>query len=145
MSGRYHLFPERIVAGEGTWVKIPGRHATVDDNAETVEFPSGEIAPEKITAAHRPVYERQPGSAPGAPTGRVYVRMSAGVRAADRAAEITAAGYEIVESPAYAPGTAWLRAASGEASDGLSRLDALRRVPGVESAEPQMLSVRAMK
>ncbi len=142
--GPFQRFPGSIALGRSSWSRIPERYAVLNDNEETVEFPSGQIHDHQITAAHRPVYRLDSGSRIGAPTGRVYVRF-AGVRADARAEEIAAAGYVIRECPAYAPHSAWLSPASGDAADGLSRLDALRRIPDVESIEPQMLSKRSSR
>lgn len=47
--------------------------------------------------------------------------------------------YELVESLAYAPQAAWLRAPSGDMADALAGLSRLEQLPDIENVEPQML------
>lgn len=47
--------------------------------------------------------------------------------------------YELVESLAYAPQAAWLRAPAGDIADALAGLPRLEQLPDVENVEPQML------
>lgn len=84
-----------------------------------------------------PVYALSGGSL-AVPTGRVFVRFAEGgsPRSAER--QITDAGFRIEQIPAYAPNAAWVAPAGGIAA-ALRGVDALRAVPGVEHAEPEML------
>ncbi|HVF31218.1 MAG TPA: hypothetical protein VNA22_09615 [Pyrinomonadaceae bacterium] len=100
-------------------------------------FPSG--------SAVGPVYAVRPSGAEAIPTGLVFVRFSADVNAADRRAEIEAAGYEIAEVLSYAPEAAWLRATSGDIAEALVDLGKLEKLSGVENVEPQMLMKRVSK
>lgn len=73
------------------------------------------------------------------PTGRVFVRFAAAVRPLERTDELNALGLAIEKIPGYAPNAAWLRARSGAIPDGLSALGALRKLPGVEHVEAELL------
>lgn len=86
-----------------------------------------------------PVYGLQPSGMPAVPTGRILVRFAAGVQAETHRPEIERAGYELVESLAYAPQAAWLRAKSGDIADALAGIPRLEQLSGVENVEPQML------
>ena len=100
-------------------------------------FPSGSRSPDS-----GPVYQPvgQTGSATIAvPTGRVLVRLTGETSIATRAADITTAGYLIEEQLAYAPNTAWVRAADGTIASALRRLEALGSLPGVQHVEPQLI------
>jgi hypothetical protein len=87
-----------------------------------------------------PVYALSGGSL-AVPTGRVFVRFADGgsPRAAER--QIADAGFRIEQVPAYAPNAAWV-APAGDIAAALRGVDALRAVPGVEHAEPEMLMDR---
>ena len=89
-----------------------------------------------------PVYALDADVDVAVPTGRIFVRFAAGVRAADRSDALARAGYELVEVLSYAPNAAWVRAADGEIATALANLDRLEAVEAVENVEPQML--RAM-
>lgn len=118
----------------------PGAVLLLDDGAIAI-FP-GEPDEAGVTAqAGRlsPVYGLQPSGLPAVPTGRVFVRFAAGVQAESRRQEINRAGYEVVESLAYAPHAAWLRARSGDIADALAGIPQLEQLPDVENVEPQML------
>jgi len=86
-----------------------------------------------------PVYGLQPSGLPAVPTGRVLVRFAAGIKADSRRQEIEQAGYELVESLAYAPQAAWLRAQSDDIAHALAGLSRLEQLPDIENVEPQML------
>jgi hypothetical protein len=73
------------------------------------------------------------------PTGRVFVRLTGETSIATRAADITKAGYLIEEQLAYAPNSAWVRAADGTIASALRQLDSLGSLPGVERVEPQLI------
>jgi len=138
-------FPDRLPAGKqagsGDWVKVPGRIALVDDEAQSVTIFAGAEPPDPGDSRLRPVYALS-GSRPAAPTGRVYLRFDPEVDARSRADEIATAGFAIERTVSYAPHTVWLRVESGDAADALSRLPTLEQLPGVANVEPQMLSVR---
>jgi hypothetical protein len=92
-----------------------------------------------------PVYRGVPGGELAVPTGRVFVRFDGGSRAAERESELRAAGYRVHTSPSWAPHTAWLTAASGGVTDALAALPALRRIPGLSHAEPELLRPRGRR
>ena len=110
-------------------------------------FDDGKIAvirgkPENESAAPDnvgPVYELQPEGSPAVPTGRIFVRFAEGTNVDAFEERINQAGYEIIERPAYAPNAAWLGTRSDNIAAALKGIDALARLPDVESVEPQML------
>lgn len=89
-----------------------------------------------------PVYALQPSDLLAIPTGLIFARFPTGTAAASRGEDINRAGYELVESPSYAPHAAWVRARSGKIADALANISALEQLPGVENVEPQMLMER---
>jgi hypothetical protein len=91
-----------------------------------------------------PVYRRSGGSL-AVPTGRVFVRLGEGESVRTRTSELEAAGFQVEEVPSYAPHAAWVRPASGRIADALGSLDRLRRLPGVEHVEPQLVGEVARK
>ncbi len=142
------------------YVRKPGYYAVHSRqpgalaHAAVALFNEGAIAvfrgePDAATAAESetigPVYELQPGDALAVPTGLVFVRFAEGVHAASRTKEIEHAGYALVESPAYAPQAAWLRARSGDVADALAHISALDTLPDMANVEPQMLMERAKR
>jgi hypothetical protein len=92
-----------------------------------------------------PVYRHTADGQLAVPTGRVFVRFAPGDSAARHEEDIAAAGYQVQEVPSYAPHAAWLSAASGTVVDALRGLDRVRRLPGVEHAEPQLLTAPARR
>lgn len=92
-----------------------------------------------------PVYTLQSGSTLAIPTGKVFVRLAESVPIESRQDAIAAAGYEIVDRPAYAPHAAWVQARSGNIADALRQLSQLTAIPDVENVEPQMLTQRALR
>ncbi len=152
-------FPERVGAGAGRgwYVRARGRYAV--HHAEGEQDASGAemtFAREGI-AVHRgepgetrgatltPVYRLQPDGPLSVPTGKIFLRFKEGVEAASRRAEIERAGYEIIESPPYAPSGAWVRAADGDVALSLSQIEALEKLADVKNVEPQMLVERAQR
>jgi hypothetical protein len=111
-------------------------------DAEGISVCRGD-APEQLEAQQdsvlTPVYRSSPDGPLVVPTGAVFIRFSSQTRAADRAAELAGLGYEIMSVPAYAPHTAWVRAASGDIADALSGLDRLALLADLDNVEPQML------
>lgn len=101
--------------------------------------------PEEDAASAGPVYRDGPGGTLLVPTGRCFVRFRDDARVADRAGEVEAAGYAVDEILAYAPHAAWLAPASGVIADGLAGIVAVEEIPGVVSAEPQMLRAAAFR
>lgn len=90
-----------------------------------------------------PVYRAGPGGPIAAPTGRVFVRFREGTSAESESGALAAAGFALESVPSYAPHAAWVRPASGRVADALVELDRLRRLPGVEGVEPQLVSEAA--
>jgi hypothetical protein len=79
------------------------------------------------------------------PTGRMFVRFAEGAdpRAASEA--LAAAGFRVASVPGYAPGAAWVEPVDGGIGGALGRIAALRAIPGVEHAEPEMLTERGAR
>jgi hypothetical protein len=108
----------------------------------------GDIVVERLDAASAkggreaigPVYRQVPGGTLAVPTGRVFVRFAQGESASRHEADLAARGYRVEEVLTYAPHAAWLRAASGDASDALRDLGRVADLPGVERVEPQLVT-----
>jgi hypothetical protein len=107
------------------------------------------IAVEQLATASRagleervvgPVYRQIPSGRLAMPTGRVFVRFAEGDAARAHEHELTASGYQLEEVPAYAPHSAWVRAATGAIADSLHHLDRLKQIPRVENVEPQLIT-----
>jgi len=107
------------------------------------------VAVEPLTTASRadlaervvgPVYRQIPSGRVAVPTGRVFVRFGEGDTARAHEHELTASGYQLEEVAAYAPHSAWVRAATGATADGLRHLDRLKQLPRVENVEPQLIT-----
>ena len=112
----------------------------LDDGAIAVfQGEPGEAAEASQAGSLTPVYGLQPSGLPAVPTGQVFIRFAEGVKAEDHRQEINQAGYELVESPVYAPQAAWLRAQSGDIAEALVGIPRLEQLPDVENVEPQML------
>jgi hypothetical protein len=95
-------------------------------------------------ALQPPAYELS-GGTPATPTGRILVRFKDAAALQASRKEIEAAGYKIEELLSYAPQAAWVRAASGDTAESLTRIAMLESLNGVEEIEPQMLRPRALK
>jgi hypothetical protein len=124
-------------------------HCAEPDPAAVLTFKGDHISVEPLAAvAPRrleesllgPVYRRAPGGALAVPTGRTFVRFAKGESAALHEEDLAAAGYQLEQVPSYAPHAAWVRPASGTVVDALRHLDRLEHLPGVEHAEPQLLT-----
>jgi hypothetical protein len=85
-----------------------------------------------------PVYARPGVDEAVVPTGRVFVRARAGAPPPDYAS----LGYTRDAVPEYAADALWLKAPIGTA---LANLDALCALPGVEHAEPELLTPKALR
>lgn len=92
-----------------------------------------------------PVYRQARSGGLAVPTGRVFVRFAETDAAARHEQALAEAGYEVEGVPSYAPHAAWLRATGGTVGDALGRLEDLQRLPAVEHAEPQLLTVAARR
>jgi hypothetical protein len=130
---------------------LVARHGAEPSDAAVASFADEQIAVEPVAGVTErepgslgPVYRRTGGGL-AVPTGRAFVRFAEGEEAARRSDDLAAAGYEIAEVPPYARHAAWVRPASGSVVDGLRNLARLQKVPGVEAAEPQLLSEAARK
>jgi hypothetical protein len=146
-------FPEMLGGAGPTWVRVPdlyALHAPVPRSltadvvwtleAEGIAVLRGQPRSASIpVAAVTPVYAR-PSGPPAVPTGRVFVRFAENVRADLRRRQLSRAGWELVEAPAWAPHTAWVRPASGDIAAALAGLDALAALPDVARVEPEMLA-----
>ena len=85
------------------------------------------------------VYRLTPGGSLAVPTGRIFIRFAEGLDVNSVKEELDNAGYEVTETLAYAQNAAWLQTRSGEIADSLNGLAGLKKLPNVESVEPQML------
>jgi hypothetical protein len=74
----------------------------------------------------------------GTATGRIFVRFAEGTDAVAQAPALEAAGFTLEAVPSYAPHAAWVRPTSGD-------IDDLRRLPGVEYAEQQIITEAARR
>lgn len=156
-------FPERVSAGTlrrgAYYVRSPGHYA-VHHGGRELDVAGAEIvyAQEGIAVFRgepaespvqpstlTPVYRLHPDGPPAVPTGKVFIRFREGVDAATRRGEIERAGYEIIQTPPYAPSGAWVRSASGDTARALSDIAALEGLADVESVEPQMLIERDLR
>lgn len=156
-------FPERVGAGTGRagawYVRAPGRYAVRQGEGpqeasgaemtfarEGIAVFRGEPGAARAGATTpTPVYRLQPDGPLAVPTGKIFLRFKEGVEAASRRKEIERAGYEIIETPPYAPSGAWVRAAGGDVARSLSNIKALEKLADVENVEPQMLVERAQR
>lgn len=139
MSEKLPTFPERIRHSlqrpDLHFVRQSGVLATLKDDKMAILH--GESRSESEGAL--PVFALGGGGSLAVPTGRVFVRFAEGENVARRAKDIADAGYEIEESPSYAPQAAWLRARSGDTVEALRGVAILERLAGIENVEPQML------
>ena len=92
-----------------------------------------------------PVYALKPAGTPAVPTGLVFVRFAAGVKATDRTEDLERAGYKIARTVEYSPAAAWVRNASDNIAQALNGIPALEKIKGVENVEPQMLMARVSR
>jgi hypothetical protein len=115
----------------------------------TASDPSASVraapASSEANAGGGPVYRRVPGGDMVVPTGRVLVRFADGDAAKDHEKDLQAVGCVVDEVLSYAPNTAWVRAATGDVTDGLQALDSLGKVRGVVALEPEMIGSRSTR
>lgn len=107
--------------------------------------PEGQEVEEALAGRVTAVYSLGPEGPPAAPGGEVFVRFAEPTRAADRTADLAAAGYEVSKTLPWAPQAVWVRARSGGIADALANLSRLEAIPGVVRVEPQMLGLRAQR
>lgn len=86
-----------------------------------------------------PVYRLEGGASPAVPTGLIFVRFTEEVSSADRTQDLAQTGYRIDRIPPYAPHTAWVFSADGNAARGLRAIETLMLLPGMVHVEPQLL------
>ncbi len=159
-SELFNGFPQRISAGAANGVvyeQMPGYFALHGGSLPTDEAvalfepegiavvrgaPSAPLAPGQAIS---PVYTPVGGEAPAVPTGQLFIRFREGERVEAHRSALVQAGFSITSTPEYAPQAAWLRARSGSIADALGGVTTLRRLPGVESVEVQLLMVRARR
>lgn len=92
-----------------------------------------------------PAYSLGKGGTLAVPTGKVFVRLSADQKFAERAKAFRDAGYEIDQTLSYASNAGWLRPTSSSIGASLAAVGDLAAIPGVENVEPQMLTKAARK
>jgi hypothetical protein len=120
-----------------------GAVTTMVDSAQTL-FAVFEGTPGAGVDAE-PVYSVGSDGPLAVPTGRIFVRLDAGLTPDQRLAEFASMGLEIEETLSYAPNAAWLRPTQGGAAEALRVLRKVEKVPGVVHVEPQMLLQRTPK
>ena len=121
-----------------------GPAGTSDDRP--IEIIEGKPDDRAIAAgAVGPVYALQPAGTQAVPTGLVFVRFKAGVKATERTKDIERAGYKIARTVEYSPGAAWLRDTSNNIGQALNGIPKLEKIAGVENVEPQMLMARVSR
>lgn len=132
---------------DATATSLPG-DAIMTLNDDTIAIFAGDPQTKRDLAPGAeisPVYALQPGGSMAVPTGSVFIRFSEGTVATEQAEVIRAAGYEIVDSPIYAPHAAWVRARSGRIADALAGVAQLQTIPGMVNVEPQMVMQRGQR
>lgn len=92
-----------------------------------------------------PVYSAGPNGPLAVATGRIFIRLTEGVRPEERRLDFEAAGFHIEQTLSYAPNAAWLRAADGGASHALPGIATLQKLTDVVHVEPQLLFDRQFK
>ncbi len=134
---RLHLAPE-LHARHGA----PGGEALLRFEDEGIAVFEGEPPAADDVG---PVYRDRSGGELCVPTGRLFVRCAEDDDFAAKTDAVEAAGYAVVEVPAYAPHCAWLVARSGRIEDALNGIPGLEEIDGVVNVEPQMLRRRALR
>lgn len=76
---------------------------------------------------------------PAVPTGRIFVTFERASDDEDDDARLEDTAYEVESRVPYAPGSAWVVARDGSIATALGNLEALSKISGVVSLEPQML------
>jgi hypothetical protein len=132
--GRWTLDPDHVAVPDRAGARAPG-----SPRGRRIVATRGDGPVDGL-----PVYVDPRSSARAVATGRVFVRLEPGRRATGSRAALRRAGFEIEAVPAYAPFAAWVSGGGGAAAS-LARMDALRRVPGVEHVEPELLTERATR
>ena len=131
------------------WYAVHGPRADDEPTEPIAEFDDGAIRVFKgeppTAGGIGPVYADVEGGPPVVPTGRALVRFADGERAAERASDLEAAGFEVDEVLSYAPQAAWVRPSSGQVADAVDRLSDLAAIEGVVHVEPQLLREMARK
>jgi hypothetical protein len=79
------------------------------------------------------------------PTGRIFVRLDDEASLEAHAEAFRKLGYVITHVLPYAPNAGWLERADKDAAEALRGIPDLARLPGVQSVEPQLLTVRAQR
>jgi hypothetical protein len=92
-----------------------------------------------------PIFAVQPSQILAVPTGKIFIRFDEDILALDYTAEVERLGYEIEESPIYAPHALWLRPKSGVVAEALAHAQDLRQLPHIANVEPQLLIERKLR
>lgn len=131
----YEIADELVATHDGPEASTSGAQQLGDGIAVVSRTEAAADGPPTVG----PVYRRVPGGSLVVPTGRVLVRFPEGDPAERHRDDLAAAGYDLDEVLTFAPHAAWLRAAGGDISASLARLDQLAAVPGLENVEPEMV------
>ena len=89
-----------------------------------------------------PVYRPEASGPLAVATGRVFVRFDPALSPEDCEAAIARAGFEVVESPSWAPEAAWVCDPERRVARALAALPRLCSLPGVSTVEPELLRAR---
>lgn len=92
-----------------------------------------------LRAIVTPVYALARRGAPAVPTGLVLVHFREGITAAACGDALSSEGFTIHGVLPYAPGAAWVKAASGGIPASLHGIPALESIPDVVNVAPQMV------
>lgn len=99
---------------------------------------AGDVAPGEARR-RGPVYSQAPAGVLAVPTGRVFLVLAEPALEPGFAQELARRGLRPLAPGAPAPGTLWIEPESGRIEDGLAALDALKAMPGVRNAEPELV------
>ncbi len=89
-----------------------------------------------------PVYSAGPDGPLAIPTGRIFVRLSDGVRPDHLRKQFEAAGFRIAQTLSYAPNAAWLEPLAEAVHRTLPDVNSLEQLTDVVLIEPQLLFER---
>jgi len=92
-----------------------------------------------------PVYRAAASGAIAVPTGRLFVRVSEGMRARSFDSRFAKLRLCLDEAPDWAPNTVWLRHVDGDVAAALAAMTGLRTLPDVASVEPELLRSRSAR
>jgi hypothetical protein len=126
-----------MYALRGAKIATLGAEVVMHETVTIAVFPGTPPTKEPSGAELVAVYRLAAGP-PAVPSGRVFVRLSEGIRFTARTDAFERLGYRVTEALGYAPHAGWLEGPS--IADALRLLPKLARLRDVENVEPQMLT-----